>query len=146
MNGPLADVCDTQLHRAVRAYSRARLLKVARLAKHRMQRWPASGIFGGDEHERLWHEYRYEVENGPTPMLESAWEKTIHDFVGGALLTLIPDEAVLCSIGASWDMDGDEADLANEPAIFGDALKNVVSAILHEMADRENFGGGAAGL
>ena len=136
-SGPL-DICDTKLHRSVRAFARERLLKVANLVKHRMQRFPATGIFGEYEHRHLWHEYRYEVEKGPTPSLGSAWDHTVIGYIDGALLTLAPNEAVLCSVGANWEMDGDQAEMASDPVLDEDALRRIVGVMLYEIADAEN--------
>lgn len=103
-----------------------------------MQR-PAAGAYGIDAHRTAWDEYRYEVEAGPTPQLDSAWEFDLHQIINPHIGDLAPADATLCSVAMSFMMDGDEAGLMEEPGVYKEAILWGISEQLREMADQENF-------
>lgn len=63
---------------AIIRFCLAELRAAGRRMRHRLQRFPATDIYGDDHrHRTLWDELRFEVENGPTLELEAAWEDAL---------------------------------------------------------------------
>ena len=66
---------------AILRFSLAELRAAGRRMKVRLQRFPATGIFGdANRHRTLWSELRHELQHGPTLMLESTWHDTLLPF------------------------------------------------------------------
>jgi hypothetical protein len=76
---------------------------------HRLQRIPASGIYGDDfGHRTLWDEYCHEIKEGPFDMLEFAWDSTVNPIVDEIVNVVPRHEAMLLTIGARWELDQEE--------------------------------------
>ena len=131
----LADSWRLGLHAVVRDFGRRRLDELARSVRHRLRAMPATGIHGQDDASNVWHEYRFEVRHGPTPTLEYAWDLTIRQIIDPLLDGLAGDEATIISVAASWEVDGDQSDLASEPAISTDLMHRAIRSRLEELAD-----------
>ena len=62
--------------------SDTRIQALTRKVIHGLQRMPASGIFGDDYRFRsVWDEYCREVQEGPHPMLEAAFDQTVDPMI-----------------------------------------------------------------
>ncbi|WBY17301.1 hypothetical protein PF049_03855 [Erythrobacteraceae bacterium WH01K] len=59
-----------------------RIQALARKVIHAMKRMPATGIFGDDyPFKSVWDEYCREVQEGPNPMLEAAFDQTVDPMI-----------------------------------------------------------------
>lgn len=89
----------------------------------------ASGIYGDDYYHRTcWDEYRFEVENGPHPLLESAWDMTIHQLVVD-VVNRLPDH--LASF-LSWQIasfDEDEPEYIIRQDLLCDGVRSAVDEL-----------------
>jgi hypothetical protein len=127
------------LRRVVLDCACLRLDIIARKVRQALQQRPASEIYGIDEHRTAWHEYRYEVEEGPTPTVEAAWDFDLDQIISSFLVDLSPPDAVLCSVAMSFMMDADEAGLMERPSVYEEAIVWGIRDRLYRMADEENF-------
>jgi hypothetical protein len=130
---------ETTLRRVVLDCAYLRLSQIADEVRANLRMRLASGAYGVDDHESAWDEYRYEVAEGPTPLLESAWDIDLGQQIEPLIDQLPEPDAILCSVAMSFMMDGDEAGLMEKPAIYKDAILWGVCQQLHEIADEENF-------
>lgn len=95
---------DLDLWRAAWRYAGERAEALARQVVHGLQRIPASGIFGDDFNYRtLWDEYCHELQHGPHPGLEFAWDGTISPFIEACIDKLSPRERDLLELALSDD-------------------------------------------
>ena len=103
---------DLDLWRAAWRYAGERAEAMARQVVHRLQRTPASGIFGDDfRYRTLWDEYCHERQQGPHPGLEYAWNATIGPYVGACIDNLSPGERDLLELAVS-DHPGQIGDIS----------------------------------
>lgn len=105
--------------------------RLARKVAHRMQRIPASGIFGDDHrHRTLWDEYCHEVQNRPHDLLEAAWEITLDAIVTAVVDDLPPHIAAVLTIDANLDYEPK----GNIAMIWRDGLLRALTASVDELA------------
>lgn len=70
--------------RAITRFALAELQAAGRRMRHRLQRCPASGVYGDNTlHRTLWDEFRHDLKFGPAPALEDAWDHTLRAFASG---------------------------------------------------------------
>ena len=88
---------------------------------------PASGIFGGDyRFKSVWDEYCREVQEGPHPMLEAAFDQTVDPMIARRIDQLDQSERQLLEIAL--------ADGAND---LGDIATAVRKSLLSIAMDRD---------
>ena len=126
-------------HQAVRAFSRDEVSSLARKVIYRLQRFPASGVYGDDlGHRTLWDEFCYEVQEGPfeggldiSPA--SAWEYMVREFVE-AVQERIPNKlARLLSIYAVWELE-EQLERSSGGAIWPEGIWLLIEADLKQRA------------
>ena len=130
---------EQPLRRIILDCAYLRVGAIADRVKQSLAERAASGVYGADEHWTLWDEYRYEVQEGPTPTLDGAWDFDLLQIVQSLVRKLPKPDAVLCSVAMSFMMDGDEAGLLEEPSVYEDAIIWGVRQRLYQMADEESF-------
>ena len=116
--------------RAITRFALAEFAAAGRRMRHRMQRYPATRIYGDDSgHRTLWDELCHEAANGPAPALESAWEHTLSSFAI-AVVEQMPShtKAIL-----SWHLASLEDDEPSD-GIYAEALIEAVTAATREIA------------
>lgn len=124
---------DYVLARAARAWGRQALAGRARRLIYRLQRLPATGIYGNDEGLRtVWDEYCFEVRNGPTYGLEWAWQSLIGPHV--TALGSPGDDAlgVVLSAAAAFELADPAFD--HDPGHYPDLIEKGIMSILNGMA------------
>ena len=116
---------------AIDVFVRHEWPRFARKGFHRMQRIPASGIFGDDyRHRTLWDEYCHEVQNGPHDLLEDAWEITVDRILVAIVDAMPPHVAAVLTVDAVLEYEP----LGDLGAIWGDGLLRVLKGRLDELA------------
>lgn len=103
-------------HKAVRAYARVEIDVLARKVIYRLQRFPASGIYGDEyKYKSLWDEYCHELQEGPHDLPgpfgnspTEAWQMTMSPFINDVVDAVPQHSAVLLSIAAFWELDIEE--------------------------------------
>ena len=135
MTAPTCDdlSVDELCSKAFCRYARSELQRFVGGAIHRLQRTPASGIFGRDwKHKTLWDEYCHYIQYGPSEVFEYAFREPNH------VLESISFYA--CLIGPEYDVDELEHCFGT---IREDALVYLVLEELNEdasnRANMENF-------
>ncbi|OYU46966.1 MAG: hypothetical protein CFE31_18900 [Rhizobiales bacterium PAR1] len=126
-------------HDAVLAFARAEWPPLARKAIHQLQRMTATGLYGDYyRHKTLWDEYCHEVQNGPAPLLDGAWDSTV-DGILASILDAVPEHvAVLLTIDAIVDCDPrEQSSLAG--LVFQDELIRVLRKELQIMAHERSM-------
>jgi hypothetical protein len=110
---------------AIAGLAEERLSRLAATVQHAARRIAASGIWGVD-FRTFWDEYSYEVQEGPTPELRPAFEKTIHPLLTTALDRLTESEAALISYAVCLeDPASDTSDwIEHVPFVAPEALLN----------------------
>ena len=124
-------------HSAVCAYARVEIETLARKVIYRLQRTPASGIYGDDyAFQRLWDEYCYEVQEGPHNLPgvlspEDAWEELLPQFMQAVIERIPKHVAVLLSVYAAFELDdrNNQAADASWPGGVEQVLKGRVSEL-----------------
>lgn len=120
-------------HKVVRNWAEEELERLARKVVYHMQRQSASGIWGDDyAYKSLWDEFCHEVQEGPTSLLESAWDQTLHDSLEAIQLRLPRETMTLLSAFAAWELDEpDAAEIIGSiwPDGLARVLKHRVSAL-----------------
>lgn len=123
----MSDDLDSALWKATWRFSDARIQALARKVLHAMQRVPASGIFGDDyRFKSEWDEYCREVQEGPQPMLEAAFDQTVEPKITWQIDQLNRSERQLLEIAL--------AEGADEP---GDIALAVRKSLREIAADRD---------
>ena len=90
---------DSALWKAAWRFSDARVQALARKVIHALQRMPASGVFGDDyRFKSVWDEYCREVQEGPHPMLEAAFDQAIDPMIAWQVDQLDESERQLLEI------------------------------------------------
>ena len=118
----MSDDLDSALWKAAWRFSDARIHALARKVIHAMQRMPASGVFGGDyRFKSVWDEYCREVQEGPHPMLEVAFDRTIDPMIVWHIEQLNQSERQLLEIAL--------ADGAKEWGDIGVAIRKSLQGI-----------------
>ena len=103
----MSDNLDSALWNAAWRFSDTRIRALARKVIHAMQRMPASGIFGDDHRfKSVWDEYCREVQEGPHPILEAAFDQTVAPMIAFQVDQLDHSERQLLEIALA---DGAEA-------------------------------------
>ena len=127
-----------ETHAAVRRYASIELDSLARRAIHALQRLPASGIFGGYRFKSVWDEYCHEVQHGPTPTLEWAWDQTIRPMISYPFSRLPAHIALLISVGADYELTQfDDMVVCIQPDVVFEAVKDrLVSKAINRKMDR----------
>lgn len=126
-------VCEAT-QAAVRKYARTEIQALTRKVIFRLQRIPASGIFGDEyAYKSLWDEYCYEMQQGPHEILDYAWDQTLEQILGGIVDSVPKCSAVLLSIYAAWDLD-EEDDPALIGTVWPDGMKQVIKNQLSKQA------------
>jgi hypothetical protein len=102
----MSDDLDSALWKAAWRFSDARIQALARKVIHSLQRMPASGIFGDDyRFKSVWDEVCREVQEGPHPMLEAAFEQTIDPMIAWQIDQLDHSERQLLEIALAEHAD-----------------------------------------
>ncbi len=103
---------------------------MGRRGAYRLQRMPATGIYGDDHgHRSLWDEYRFEAQEGPTPALESAWDQALSQVAQDVIeKTHAHTKALL-----SWHLLSMEEEEASD-AIYQEGLEQAALEALTELA------------
>jgi len=115
-------------HEAVCDFARTEFAALARKAIHRLQRIPASGIFGDDYiYKTLWDEYCHEIQEGSHELLECAWEQSLETVLDAVVENIPGHSAVLLSVFAAWDLDEQD-----DPALIGAVWPAGIKRVLHE--------------
>lgn len=86
----------------------------------------------------LWSDWRYEVDHGPTPALEWAWDETLSAIVTAFLDRMTADELLFASAAADWRSDSSQV-FDHRIGIDPRLILCDVRERLHRMADAENF-------
>lgn len=119
-------------HRSVREFARSEFSAYARKIVYRMQRFPASGIYGWDlNHRTLWDEFCHEKHNGPIEELRQAWEQTLRPYLDEIIESIPATTAVLLSIFSCWELEG-PLDLCG--SVWPDGMKEVLKKYLIDEA------------
>ena len=94
------------LGRAVRTFARFEIQALARKAIYRLQRLPATGVYGVPGFKTLWDEFCYDSQNGPfDDQIVYAWEHTLGEFLGELSGRIPAHLAPLLSNYAAWELD-----------------------------------------
>lgn len=118
----MSDELDSTLWKASRSFSYAGVEALARKVLHALQRMPASGIFGDDyRFKSVWDEYCREVQEGPHPMLEAAFDQTVDPMIAWRIVQLDQSERQLLEIALSED--------AGEPGNIAVAVRKSLQGI-----------------
>jgi hypothetical protein len=122
---PWIDVLE-QTHDAVLAFARAEWPSLVRKAVHHLQRRAATGLYGDYyRYKTLWDEFCHEVQNGPTPLLDGAWDRTVDEILVSILDALPQHVAALLTIDAIMESDArEQSSLAG--SVFQDELLRVL--------------------
>lgn len=108
----MSDDLDSALWKAARRFSDTRIQALARKVVHSIQRMPANGIFGDDYlFKSVWDEYCREVQEGPHPMLEAAFDQTVDPIIAWQVHQLDQSERQLLEIALADNAD-DTGDIA----------------------------------
>lgn len=103
---------------AITRFAMAELTAAGWRMAHRLRRIPASGIYGDAyEHRTLWAELRFEASNGPTDLLETAWDQTLHPFAKDVSSKLTQHTKVLLSYYLDEFPDNGRCGAVDENAI-----------------------------
>ncbi len=95
-----------EIHRAVLRFAEAEFESLTRRTIYRLQRFSASGIYGGDyAYKTLWDEWCHEVQEGPHDLLEAAWELTLDPILNDIIDSLPERKLILLSIYAEWELE-----------------------------------------
>ncbi len=120
-------------HKAVQKYGEVEFQGLVRRAIYRLQRFPASGIYGdGLGYRTLWDEWCHEVQEGPLDLLESAWDPTLSPILKGVIDRVPQHARVLLAEYARWELS---LESGQDPMNFPDAeslmdlLRHRVSAV-----------------
>ena len=106
-------------HKAVQKYGKVEFEGLVRRAIYRLQRFPASGIYGnGLGYKTLWDEWCHEVQEGPHGLLESAWNHTLLPILEDVIGRVPQHARVLLAEYARWKLS---VDSGQEPTNFPDA-------------------------
>jgi hypothetical protein len=123
-------------HRSVRAFAHVQFNDYARKIRYRMQRFPASGIYGCNlQHKTLWDEFCYEKQNGETDDLRPAWEQTLGPYLDEVIKSIPTETAVLLSIFSCWELEG-ALELCG--SVWPDGMKEVLEKSLVDEAMRRS--------
>jgi hypothetical protein len=128
-------------YQAVTAYSRSEFKALVPKVIHRLQRLPATGIYGDDyNYNTLWDEYCHEVQEGPFDLPwdwggspATAWEQTIPAFINDVIDRIPPHAAVLLSVFARAELD-EEDDAGLTGSIWLDGIRQVLRNWVDEQA------------
>lgn len=102
----MSDELDSALWKAAWRFSDTRTRALARKVIHALMRMPASGIFEDDyRFKSVWDEYCYEVQEGPHPMLEAAFDLTVDPLIAWQVDQLDQSERQLLEIALADDAD-----------------------------------------
>ena len=123
----MSDDLDSALWKAAWRFSDTRIQALARKVIHAMQRMPTSGIFGDDyRFKTVWDEYCREVQEGPHPMLEAAFDQTVDPMIAWQVHQLDPAERQLLEIA-----------VAESPEEWGDIAMAVRKSLRGIAIDRD---------
>lgn len=123
----MSDDLDSALWKAAWRFSDARIQALARKVIHAMQRMGASGIFGDDyRFKTVWDEYCREVQEGPHPMLEAAFDQTVDPMIAWQVDQLDTAERQLLEIA-----------VAESPEEWGDIAVAVRKSLQGIAIDRD---------
>ncbi|MEM7541757.1 MAG: hypothetical protein AAF384_09230 [Pseudomonadota bacterium] len=129
----------TELLKAVHAFSRMEVEAICRKVIHRLQRQPASGIFGGDySYKSIWDEFCNEVQEGPYSMLGDAWYSLIARPIADLVSDLPKESAVLMTFYALEVLDEDDKSLP-PGALWPEGIAGVVELALRRQAANRNI-------
>jgi hypothetical protein len=104
MDREVADLCHLcSMSRAARSIGQRRIEAMSRQVVHRLQRLPASGIFGdGAGLRTVWDEFCFDQQQGPASMLEWAWDSVIDPIIAELVAAIHVDEQYLLTVAAGW--------------------------------------------
>lgn len=129
-DGRTPDLADRALDAAI-TFALKEWPRLARKVAYRMQRIPASGIFGDDyRHRTLWDEFCHEVKNGPHDQLEEAWEITLDGIMAGVVDDLPPHVAAVLTIDADLEYEA----AGDSGTIWRDGLLRALEGHARELA------------
>lgn len=116
--------------RAIIRFALVELEAAGRRMRFRLQRCPATGVFGDHTgHRTLWDELRHDMKHGPAPALEVAWDQTLSALAFGVLERMPKHTQALLS----WHLASLDPDLPDD-AINEDALIDAVCDAAREIA------------
>ena len=122
-----------EVHDAVLKYGEVEFQGLVRRAIYRLQRFPASGVYGDAfAYKTLWDEWCHEVQEGPHYLLESAWDHTLSTFLKDVIDRVPAHARELLSKYAQWELSlGSGWELENLPELEGTLrlLRNRVSDV-----------------
>lgn len=115
---------------AIAAFVRHELRAAARKLARHMRRIPPTGIYGDDQRARhLWDEFRFEVANGPTTLLEWDWELAVQPWINH-IVDHIPEHSAKL---ISWYLASFEEDVPAD-AVYTDLLHEAVADYARSLA------------
>ena len=130
----MSDDLDSALWKAAWLFSDTRIQALARKVIHGLQRMPASGIFGDDyRFKSVWDEYCREVQEGPHPMLEAAFDQTVDPMIVWHIDQLDHSECQLLEIALADGAD----DPGNIPMAVRKSLQGI--AIDRDLSKFANY-------
>lgn len=116
--------------RAITRFALVELEAAGRRMRYRMQRLPAAGIFGDDTgHRTLWDELRFDIQNGPAPALEVAWDQSLRAIAFDVVERMSEHMQALLS----WHLASLDTDLPDD-GVNEDALIEAVCGAAREIA------------
>lgn len=131
-------VCEAT-QAAVRKYARIEIQALTRKVIFRLQRIPASGIFGDVyAYKSLWDEYCHEMQQGPHEILHHAWDQTLDPIIDELIDRIPKHSAALLSQYSTLDIDeAEDSDL--DEAVWPEGMRVVLSKRLSEQAGLRNL-------
>ena len=110
---------------------------LVRQVVYRLQRIPASGIYGDDYgYKTLWDEYCHEVQEGPFDLLDNAWDQTLGSTMDNVIDRIPQHMALLLSQFSVWEFG--ETDQTLLGAVWPDGIRSVLRDRLSERAGSGN--------
>lgn len=126
------------VYEAVRDYARPEMDGLVRKLMYRLQRFPASGIYGNDYiFKTQWDEYCHEIQERLFGYsVDFAWDHTIAALIDDLIEHIPRRAAVLLSTFAAWELDEDEKLLGS---FWPDGIGRVLKTGLNEVAGARNL-------
>jgi hypothetical protein len=129
---------DDRIFAAVRAYARREFAALIPKVIYRLQRLPATGVYGDDyAFKTLWDEYCYEIQEGPFDLPgvlspAGAWDHTIPAFLDDVIERIPHHQAILLSVFAAWELEVNDEKLIG--SLWLDGIRQVLRSRLAEKA------------
>ena len=118
-------------HKAVQKYGKVEFEGLVRRAIYRLQRFPASGIYGdGLGYKTLWDEWCHEVQDSNS-LLEGLWDLTLSPILEDVIDRVPQHARVLLAEYARWELS---VDTGQEPTNFPDA-ESLLDLLRHRVSE-----------